>query len=425
MMEENQINNSKSGVYRKPSQLKVLFYLVKRHFMVFFNDKLLMLFSLMVPLVVLGIYIIFLRPMEVSQLDLQIESGLGFKFDAATATAEATDLVHKIRGVVDEWMISGILSVSCITVALNTENIMISDKESGVTKDFLSSPINASTVTISYTVFNVAITFFVNFIVYLICLIYLGAYGAILPGALDGLAIVGIILLSTISASLALHYICAFINKVSVLSSITAIVSAAIGFLCGAYLPASMMPTYVQYITMFFPGSYSSGLFRNYFMRTPIEELETALINATKGDTPLISKSTEEITAFIETVEGSFSLDLNFFGHVVPVSTMALVILAFIGIFLVLDLFFTPSAIDRFFKRQSANFKKDSRALGKKEPIIPMDMMEQHDDELVTDDEIIKVDDSVKNVPSSKDNFPFGDGDKHTSSTGHIVDDDK
>lgn len=408
-----------SDLYHKPSQVKVLFHLVKRHFMVFFNNKLLMFFSLMVPLVVLGIYIIFLRPMEVSQLDEAIKSGLGFEVDLQNASSQATDLVHKIRGIVDEWMIAGILSVSCITVALNTETIMISDKEKGITKDFLSSPINGSTVTISYVVFNVAITFLVNFIVYLICLIYLAAYGAILPNFVDGCAIVGIILLSTISATLALYYICSFINKESVLSSVTAIVSAAIGFLCGAYLPASMMPTYVQYITMFFAGSYSSGLFRNYFMRTPIEELEKSLIDATKGDNPLINKSATEISKFIQEVESSFSLDLNFFGHGVPVSTMTFVILAFIGIFLVLDLFFTPSAIRRYFKKTPKGFIK----LSKKEPIIPG--MAIGKKELVTEDDILNVDDAVKNVPSSKDNFPFEGDKKNLSSTGHIVDEDK
>lgn len=118
----NSVNNeSKAELYKKPNQLSVLYYLVKRHFKVFWKNHTLVLFSLMVPLVVLVVYVIFLRPMEVSQLDAAIKEGLGFEFDPENATKEALELVHKIRGIADEWMIAGVLSVSCITVALNTE----------------------------------------------------------------------------------------------------------------------------------------------------------------------------------------------------------------------------------------------------------------------------------------------------------------
>ena len=71
-------------------------YLVKRHFKVFWKNHTLVLFSLMVPLVVLVVYVIFLRPMEVSQLDAAIKEGLGFEFDPENATKEALELVHKI-----------------------------------------------------------------------------------------------------------------------------------------------------------------------------------------------------------------------------------------------------------------------------------------------------------------------------------------
>lgn len=419
----NSVNNeSKAELYKKPNQLSVLYYLVKRHFKVFWKNHTLVLFSLMVPLVVLVVYVIFLRPMEVSQLDAAIKEGLGFEFDPENATKEALELVHKIRGIADEWMIAGVLSVSCITIALNTENVMVTDKEMGITKDFASSPISGSTVTVSYAVFNAVVTFLANFIVYLICLIYLAAYGAILPDFIDGCAIVGVMLLSTISATLLVHFICSFVNSVSVLSSVTAIFSAAIGFLCGAYLPASMMPRYVQYLTMFFPGSYSSGLFRNYFMRKPLVELYQTLIDVSNSGSGLITKSEQEITAFIKGVEGDFSLELDFFGHKVPVSVMALVVLAFIAIFIILDLFFTPQAFKKYFSRKS---KLTKRLNKKNKDFVPTSELPV---ELVTDNSDktrSEVSDDVKNVPANKDNFPFDGDEKNISSSGHIIDKDE
>lgn len=410
----NNVLASERRPYRKPSQWNALCYLVKRHIMVFFKNKSSVLFTLMVPLVVLAVYAIFLRPMEVKQLDDVIAERLGLLYDPETASMEVLDLVHKVRGIADEWMISGVLSVSCITVSLNTNSVMVHDKETGITKDFISSPINPSTIVVSYSIFNALVTFAVNFIVFFVCLIYLWGYGAILPDVVSSLAIIGIIVLSTISATLFTYFICSFINTGSTLASVTAIFSAGIGFLCGAYLPASMMPRPVQYLTLFFPGAYSSGLFRNYFMGTPFVELGTSLLEASNNG--LLSASQSQVEEFVQEVESSFSLSMDFFGARVPVSAMSLVVLAFIGIFLVLDIFFTPDAIDRFFKRTKS--KKIDAKERSSTPSVPTELKDSTED-------VIKVDDSVKNIPGSKENYPFNGEDKSLSSKGHFIDKDK
>lgn len=411
MMEKNLASHS--DVYKKPNQINTLYYLVKRHIMVFFKDKSSVLFTLMVPLVVLAVYAVFLRPMEVKQLDGVISSQLGLNFNPDTANKEVLDLIHKVRGIADEWMISGVISVSCITVSLNTNAVMVHDKETGITKDFSSSPIDPTTTVVSYAIFNALVTFVVNLIVFFVCLIYLWGYGAILPDFVSSLAIIGIIVLSTISATLFTNFICSFINTGSTLASITAIFSAAIGFLCGAYLPASMMPRPVQYLTMFFPGAYSSGLLRNYFMATPFEELHSALLEGSKNG--IISASSQEVNEFVKGVEGSFSLDMDFFGLKVSVSIMALIVLIFIGIFLILDIFFTPDSIQRFFK------KSRSKRMDNSKDSLPLP--EELKDS--SNDSIVKLDRSVKNIPASKDNYPFNDGKKDLSSKGHLIDKDK
>ena len=297
--------------------------LAKRHFLVFIKNPPIVLFTLMVPVVILIVYALFLRPMEISQIKpLLPEELINNKED-----------VRRVYGLVDTWMISGVLAVGCITVSLNTCNVQVKDKESGVNKDFISSPITSGSIMMSYFIFNVIVTFTVNLLVFFACVIYLAIYGAFLITTLDFFALIGILLLSTISASLITFFICSFISTESVLSSVVAIFSAGIGFVIGAYLPNSMLPKSISLLTTFFPGTYSAGLFRNYFMTSQVSQLEELLNTKYSG-------VSSDVIANIKT---NFSFNLDFFGTNVAPGAMALAILVFIAIFLVLNLVFSSS----------------------------------------------------------------------------------
>ncbi len=304
-------------------KISVTLTLTKRHFLVFIKNPPIVLFTLMVPVVILIVYALFLRPMELSQIKPILPEEL---------LANKDDL-RKVYGLVDTWMISGVLAVGCITVSLNTCNVQVKDKETGVNKDFISSPITSGSIMMSYFIFNMIVTFIVNLLVFFACVIYLAIYGAFLITALDFFALIGVLLLSTISASLITFFICSFISTESVLSSVVAIFSAGIGFVIGAYLPNSMLPKGIALLTTFFPGTYSAGLFRNYFMSSQVNQLENLL------NTKYASVSKD----VIENIKSNFSFDLDFFGTNVTPNAMALAIVVFIIIFLVLNLIFSSS----------------------------------------------------------------------------------
>ena len=164
---------------------------------------------------------------------------------------------------------------------------------------------------------------------------------------LDFFAIIGVILYSSVSASLLMFFICSFISTESVMSPIVAIVSAAVGFLIGAFLPSGTGPVYIEYVTMFFPGTYSTGLFRNYFMRNPLVQLKQA---------PELSSEAGQ--KFVENLENQFSLNLNFFGHRVNPTVMSLVILLFIAVFAVLCCVFSSKNYMNFSRKISLKKKK-------------------------------------------------------------------
>ena len=327
-----------------PNQPKAFWSLTKRHLLVFLKNVPSVIFTLMVPLTVLAVYIVFLRPMEIAQIKQTLIAN-GIIYDTATEAGEL--FLHGVYGIADTWMISGVLSVSCITVSLNANVVLVRDKEREIAKDFISSPILPTTIVSSYFLFNLIVTFVTNLIVYFICLIYLACYGAYMITLLDFFAIIGVILYSSVSASLLMFFICSFITTESVMSPIVAIVSAAVGFLIGAFLPSGTGPVYIEYVTMFFPGTYSTGLFRNYFMRNPLAQLKKA---------PELSSEAGQ--KFVENLENQFSLNLNFFGHRVNPTVMSLVILLFITVFAVLCCVFSSKNYMNFSRKISLKKKK-------------------------------------------------------------------
>ncbi len=314
---------------RFQEQVRVLLTLTKRHILVFSKNWTTVLFTMMVPVVIFVVYIVFLRGMMIDG----IESSLPI-FDQL-----ADNQQEKIYALADSWMMAGVLAVSCITVSLNTNYILVRDKERGASRDFISSPISSRIVMISYFNFNTIVCFLVNFLVLCLCMIYLAAYGAFMIDFVDFLALVGIILLSTMNAALLTFFICNFIKTESTLSSIVAITSAAVGFIIGAYFPATGI---IQKITVFFPGTYSASLFRNYFMSGPLEQVLYMLNSLDLPGVDIQEIAHTLLEQFGLVLDSDpFSFMIDFFGMEVPISIQAWVLAAFTGIFAVLNVAFT------------------------------------------------------------------------------------
>ena len=93
----------------------VFYSLTKRHLMVFFKNVPTVIFTLMVPLAIFAVYIIFLRQLETASikqaLDKLIQSQNSVLANQSYA-ADYKEILKKVYGIADCWMVSGILAVS-------------------------------------------------------------------------------------------------------------------------------------------------------------------------------------------------------------------------------------------------------------------------------------------------------------------------
>ena len=309
---------------RRGSGTEIFFQLTRRHLLVFFKNKVRLMYTLLVPVIIFAVYILFLRELELSTVENTLHD-LGIE-----QTPELMNYIENyIETLVDSWMLSGIAALATITVSLQTNTVIVEDKQNGVNRDFASSPINRNTLIGSYILFNFLVTLLICVVYLAICFIYLACVNEFFLDFVDFAQIFGILLYATVSSTLMTVFISSFIKTEGTMASLIAVFSTAVGFLIGAYMPLGMLPSGVQWLCAFIPGTYACSLLRYSFMSTPVAEFSDYIVNVLQHpDGPQL----------IDTLMGMFGYQLEFIGVQVNVEFQAVALAIFIVIFIVLNI---------------------------------------------------------------------------------------
>lgn len=273
--------------------------LVERSLKIFLKDKASVFFSLLAPLIVLGLYLLFLG-------DIQM--------DGIKAAFEGAPIDDKLlKSFVDSWMLAGVVSVACVTVSFSVQGITVQDREKGVLNDMLASPISRGIIDLSYLISNFVVTLCICLIVLAVAFVYVAITGWTLS-FVDVVLLIALTIMSVLSASVISTLVGLAFRTSSQHSAFVGIISAMIGFVMGAFMPLSAFPEGVQYVTLFVPATYSAALYRNLFMRGALEKIDAALPGAEDG------------------LKGSFSMELDFFGKTIGADMQAVIFAAFIAL---------------------------------------------------------------------------------------------
>ena len=273
--------------------------LVERSLKIFLKDKASVFFSLLAPLIVLGLYLLFLG-------DIQM--------DGIKAAFEGAPIDDKLlKSFVDSWMLAGVVSVACVTVSFSVQGITVQDREKGVLNDMLASPISRGIIDLSYLISNFVVTLCICMIVLAVAFVYVAITGWTLS-FVDVVLLIALTIMSVLSASVISTLVGLAFRTSSQHSAFVGIISAVIGFVMGAFMPLSAFPKGVQYVTLFVPATYSAALYRNLFMRGALEKIDAALPGAEDG------------------LKGSFSMELDFFGKTIGADMQAVIFAAFIAL---------------------------------------------------------------------------------------------
>lgn len=229
--------------------------LVQRNNKIYFRDKAQVFFSLLSVIIVLGLYILFLQK---TQLD---------------AIEAVVPLTTDIKVMVNEWMVSGLISIIAVTTTLGTFGTYVGDLESKKNVDFLTTAMPRTSIQFSYAISAMIIGFTLTLIAFIGSQIFLVVTGGSWLSFHDTLKVIGIIVLSVLLSSVLNLFIILFISSQTAYATASTIVGTLIGFLTGVYVPIGVLPGFVQKIIYFFPVSHTTVLLREVFMAESLNKV--------------------------------------------------------------------------------------------------------------------------------------------------------
>ncbi len=291
--------------------MKQLFALVKRNCKVYFKDKGVFLPSLISPLILLFLFIAFLGNIYRDSIrdvvaGFEISDGL-------------------VESIASGWLVSSLISVCAVTIAFTANTVMVQDRVTGARNDFLVAPVSERILSLSYFIATYIVTAVMCFVALGAGFIYMAAAGWHLSAADFFLTVADTLLLVLFGTAFS-SLVCSFLKSQGGVAAIEATVSAAYGFLCGAYMPLSSLTEWLRDALMFLPGTYGTGLMHLHLMGGAIDAMTEEGIPHVMADA----------------MKRGFDCTLEFFGSTVPVWTSYLVLAAagllLLGVCLVLHL---------------------------------------------------------------------------------------
>ena len=184
---------------------------VKRNTKMFFKDKGLFFTSLITPLILLVLYATFLSNVYKDSFE-KVFLEFGVKLEDKL-----------MNGLVGGQLMSSLLAVSCVTVSFCSNMLMVQDKVSGASKDFLICPVKKSKLALSYYVATTISTLIICLLALSVSLIYVGAIGWYLSFTDVLLLLLDIFILTTFGTALSslINYFLSSQGQISAVGGIT------------------------------------------------------------------------------------------------------------------------------------------------------------------------------------------------------------
>lgn len=214
--------------------------LARRNLLCYLRDRQSVVFSLMAVLIVVLLYLLFLRNMLI----------------------ESYPDMDGMDHLIDAWVMAGILGIVPVTASAGSLQTMIEDRVSGRDRDVAVTPMSRWEVALGYVLSTFASGLVMSALALVICVAYLAAVGC--PLSATGLAGCAVLLIpSALSGSVIIYAIVSFIRSTGAFSGFFTVVSVLIGFLAGIYMPMGTMPEAMQVVGTLVPASHMAALFRD------------------------------------------------------------------------------------------------------------------------------------------------------------------
>lgn len=220
--------------------MSAMMSLARRNVLCYFRDRASVVFSLMAVIIVVMLYLLFLRNMLV----------------------ESYPDMEGMPQLIDVWVLAGILGIVPVTTSAGSLQTMVEDRAGGRIRDILVTPMTSAQIAGGYIISTFIVGLVMSAITLAVCVAYLAATGC--PLSASGISMSAVLLIpSSLSGSIVVYAITSFLRSTGAFSGFFTVVSVLIGFLAGIYMPMGTMPAAMQTIGTLVPASHMAALFRD------------------------------------------------------------------------------------------------------------------------------------------------------------------
>ena len=248
--------------------------LIKRNLLLFFKDWQSILFSLLTSIIVLVLYLLFLKGTFVSAMQSAMEQYPGLVSMIAETDIDMFANLLLLTGILGSAMIS--VPFSCITT-------LVRDRANKVDYDILATPLKRGQIIFAYFVSAVLSSTLLTGFILAIGLVGVSLQGDTHLNAIQLVKSFAVVALGSISASAIFMIVVLFFKSVSACEAFFGILSAASGFVIGAYIPISQFSDGVQTVCNLFPASQITIILRNILLNGLLEHINTSLAGVDQG----------------------------------------------------------------------------------------------------------------------------------------------
>ena len=247
---------------------------IKRNVLLFFKDWQSILFSLLTSIIVLVLYLLFLKGTFVSAIQSAME-----QYPGLASMVPQKDIAM----FANLFLLSGILGSAMISVPFSCITVVVKDRANKVDYDILATPLKRGQIIFAYFVSAVLSSTLLTGIILAIGLVGISLQG---DTHLNGIQLVkafAVVALGSISASAIFMIVVLFFKTVSACEAFFGILSAASGFVIGAYIPISQFSNGVQTVCNLFPASQITIMLRNILLNGLLEHINISLQGVDQG----------------------------------------------------------------------------------------------------------------------------------------------
>ena len=264
--------------------------LTKRNLLIYFKDIQSVIFSMLTSIIVFVLYLLFLKGTFVDSIESAMQGLEPFVKDG------------DIHMFANGFLLTGILGSAMITVPYNCLSTIVRDRENKIDYDICATPIKRWQIVVSYFTASTISAFVMASMILTVGIGILSVQDGQLYLTIRHIAaLYGITLLGAVSATAFFMLIVLFFQSSSASGAFFGMLSAAAGFVIGAYIPISQFSEGTQTFCNLVPASGITILYRNALLNSLLAHMDKAIGGIDNG---LFVKNLKESFTFREKVFG-------------------------------------------------------------------------------------------------------------------------